>query len=483
MIRATLSLLIIAGSLLITACETLPSKPQTPCQGFVDSLQQAIEQHTYFDPSLVRIPDRPFLRSNRFLASFAGDPLNASAYQAWQNELRELGVTALITEAQRLPDDVQRALLSNSKSSNLADRIHDCSRQQMTAPRITPGQTQVADSYSTTQRFFGIYPLLSRLAQSSIEEYRESMTTKVAQGPARNFANSTNYQPSSNGLKQSPPANTIASWLINSATQHPLGIPKLKPEQTQHLFRKFAPELVIEKKSQHDQIGALQFTQDSNQLTIVRDQPTLYTFTSYTRWNNQILLQLNYSFWFSQRPPQESWDIYAGNLDGIIWRVTLNDNGTPLLYDSIHQCGCYHKLFLPEGTEHQLDFVEGDKPLAFSLPYQAANIDRLQLKIEASTHYLIAVTKTTGNTASNTYQLKDYSDQLALMASNQRESAFGASGIIEQSARLERWLLWPLGVPSAGAMRQSGLHAIAFVGKRHFDDAYLLDEFGIAKSD
>jgi hypothetical protein len=41
--------------------------------------------------------------------------------------------------------------------------------------------------------------------------------------------------------------------------------------------------------------------------------------------------------------------------------------------------------------------------------------------------------------------------------------------------RLESWLFWPMGIERAGAMRQWGRHATAFVGRRHFDDARLLE--------
>ena len=43
------------------------------------------------------------------------------------------------------------------------------------------------------------------------------------------------------------------------------------------------------------------------------------------------------------------------------------------------------------------------------------------------------------------------------------------------SARAERFLFWPMGIASAGAMRQWGRHATAFVGRRHFDDADLFE--------
>jgi hypothetical protein len=54
-------------------------------------------------------------------------------------------------------------------------------------------------------------------------------------------------------------------------------------------------------------------------------------------------------------------------------------------------------------------------------------------------------------------------------------SAFESDGLIPSTRRPERFLLWPLGVSSPGAMRQWGTHAIAFIGKRHFDDPDLLD--------
>ena len=54
-------------------------------------------------------------------------------------------------------------------------------------------------------------------------------------------------------------------------------------------------------------------------------------------------------------------------------------------------------------------------------------------------------------------------------------SLYGPSGLVAGTERGERFLFWPMGIASAGAMRQWGHHATAFVGRRHFDDADLLD--------
>jgi hypothetical protein len=58
-------------------------------------------------------------------------------------------------------------------------------------------------------------------------------------------------------------------------------------------------------------------------------------------------------------------------------------------------------------------------------------------------------------------------------------SLFAGNAIVAGSQRSERWLLWPTGVLSPGAMRQWGNHATAFIGRRHFDDPYLLENFFI----
>ena len=52
---------------------------------------------------------------------------------------------------------------------------------------------------------------------------------------------------------------------------------------------------------------------------------------------------------------------------------------------------------------------------------------------------------------------------------------FGPDGLVAGSERAERFFFWPMGIASAGAMRQWGHHATAFVGRSHFDDADLIE--------
>jgi hypothetical protein len=56
-------------------------------------------------------------------------------------------------------------------------------------------------------------------------------------------------------------------------------------------------------------------------------------------------------------------------------------------------------------------------------------------------------------------------------------SLYQPDGLVAGSARGERFFFWPMGIESAGQMRQWGHHATAFVGRRHFDDAYLIEKY------
>ncbi len=71
----------------------------------------------------------------------------------------------------------------------------------------------------------------------------------------------------------------------------------------------------------------------------------VYVAPRTTRYGEQVLLQLTYTIWFPERPPEGAFDALAGRLDGLVWRVTLAPDGEPLLFDSIHPCGCFHQFF------------------------------------------------------------------------------------------------------------------------------------------
>jgi hypothetical protein len=103
---------------------------------------------------------------------------------------------------------------------------------------------------------------------------------------------------------------------------------------------------------------------------------------------------------------------------------------------------------------------------------------RMVLHIGSGHHYLRALSVTNMDAFSqNRYELAPMDALRSLpLATGGTRSLYDPTGIVAGTERRERFLLWPMGVPSAGAMRQWGTHATAFVGRRHFDDPYLMDK-------
>jgi len=96
--------------------------------------------------------------------------------------------------------------------------------------------------------------------------------------------------------------------------------------------------------------------------------------------------------------------------------------------------------------------------------------------VQARTHYLRNVSLSE-STEGKEYRFAEYDELRTLpLSEGGSRSIFGPDGLIEGTERGERFLFWPMGIASAGAMRQSGTQATAFVGRRHFDDADILEK-------
>jgi hypothetical protein len=236
--------------------------------------------------------------------------------------------------------------------------------------------------------------------------------------------------------------------------------------------------LEIDVVAPHDQPGALVLDGDDRPV-VDPSVPVAYTRVAHALVDGKPHLQLVYTFWFSERPPRHWFDPLAGHIDGLIWRVTLGRDGTPLVYDSIHPCGCYHVFFPTErvvarARTHSLD--EGlFAPQEVRSPVGG---EAVVVRIESGTHYIQRVWTERIGGEPHRYQLDD-ERRLGMLPrpGGGTRSAYRSDGLIAGSERSERLFFWPMGIESAGQMRQWGHHATAFVGRRHFDDPLLVDSY------
>jgi hypothetical protein len=258
---------------------------------------------------------------------------------------------------------------------------------------------------------------------------------------------------------------------------NPLAIPEPDAADTERLFAAFAPVWVVDERDENDRIGTLVLSEDAR-ASVDTVRPVAYRRLAHTRYRDQVLLQLVYSVWLPARPKTSGLDLLGGHLDGVVWRMTLGPDGTPLVYDSIHSCGCYHQFFptpraqllAPQDTLDEQAFVPQHLP--------AVEIgSRVEVRLETGTHYIQRVLTGTGMDGIDYVFAAD--DELRSLPhpAGGRRSAFRADGIVPGSERGERYVFWPMGVREPGAMREWGRHATAFVGRRHFDEARLMQRY------
>jgi hypothetical protein len=206
-------------------------------------------------------------------------------------------------------------------------------------------------------------------------------------------------------------------------------------------------------------------------------EPVVYFQLAHARYGEQVLLQLVYTIWFAERPARSATDLLSGRLDALVWRVTLAPDGEPLIHDSMHGCGCYHEFFpTPRARPRPApDALEEWAFIPQSLP-RFGEGERALLHIASGTHYLERVSLVRGTDSLTRYVMRGYDELRSLNDfSGGQRSAFGPDGLIAGTERRERFVFWPMGIASPGAMRQWGRHATAFVGRRHFDDADLIE--------
>jgi hypothetical protein len=329
----------------------------------------------------------------------------------------------------------------------------------------------VPDDYADWKRTVGAYPAVSLAFFEFAKGWQNeaaAMFQRTASGPIEQ-QNLIRYQPPDNAV----PAQRIASIVANAETDA-LGIPQFSDRDREVLLATFAPVFELETTGEFDRFGPLQWRAGETPEVDV-SRPTAYRRIAFTRYSGRTLVQLVYMIWFPERPQSSSLDPVSGKLDGIVFRVTLDQSGHPLVYDSIHLCGCYH-MFFPTPRVRPIPPPDPKVEWAF-VPRTLPTIEapqRVLVRVTTRNHYLTDVRPDAGGHGV-IYTMADDGELRTLPTADGTRSAFGPSGIVPGTDRVERLVTWPLGIESAGAMREWGRHATALVGRRQFDDADLIE--------
>jgi hypothetical protein len=405
-------------------------------------LNEAIDRMDARDAQEHRLAGFPYLRVNRFVASFRDaartDPV---ARDALFKGMAALDLHARQFEIANLPPEVRTALG--------ALQLDTCSAALVQFDRSTPERAtaildlaQVPDAYAEWKRALGLYTLTSVPFRWGVRQWEDSTR--------RTFASS--------------PEVSLQRWT--------------PPPADAALITRHAPVFEIDARTPDDHFGAPHWM--ANSVRIDTQTPVVFTHVTHTRFEGQTLPQLVYTLWFPSRPRDGPFDLLAGHLDALTVRLTLDHDGEILIADSIHACGCYH-LFFPSSRLRERPPPNADEEWAFSpasLPTIKAG-QRLAFRVASGTHYLSGIGAAAFDATVQTRYALQPADGLRSMPLPEgagRRSLYGADGFVAGTERGERFLFWPMGIASPGAMRQWGHHATAFVGRRHFDDVDLVEK-------
>lgn len=475
--------------LVLAGCSTAPSRPAAPpeahaCLAFLNMSDDTVRQAGMGDAQATRVPGFPYLRIDRFLASFAGDDLSPAGLQMWIGQMRQLDLAGRAKEYRALSAAQRTRLDSGAPTAeDLWQRARACGarlqRLDMEDGRARTRLLKVArvpSDYVLWQQILGLYPLTSIGVLQGVRRYHseveQTYATPLNQLPVQGRL--VRFMPPTEDL---PLTSSGVAAILQRSADNPLRIPHPDGPERRRLFAAFAPVWEVDVAGDADRLGMPYW---SRRPEVNTRQPVVFTHLSYARFAGEILLQLNYIVWFPARPRTGALDLLGGRLDGIIWRVTLAADGQPLIYDSVHNCGCYHRFFPTPRLRLVRRRVGFEEPV---LVPQRVRLDpsRKVLRIAATSHAVQRVYSASGTpTAASAevgYRFREYDLLRALPIGDGYRSLFGPGGIVPDTERRERCLLWPTGVDSPGAMRQWGRHAVAFVGERYFDAPRLIERY------
>lgn len=475
--RLPFAALLIAA--LLAGCATVGKPPAPPaadpladCRTLYREVDAVIERAEVRDQGPAPVGGFPYLRTTRLLASFRDELTDEARWSAWAGHLAALDAEARALELRNLP-----APAEGRGNDTLGDELDRCRALLLAADVAEPERraalrdaARVPDDYVGWWRVAGLYPFTAPIVAANIAawhaETREVFATPLAELPVAGEL--VRWAPSSAKSTLDTPLDAAQVSEILHRSLDPLGIPLPAAADLDRLFDTFAPVWEVDVADDDDRIGMLR--RDNGPVVDVA-RPTLYRKISHTRFGDRVLLQLNYIVWFPARPGD---DIYAGRLDGIDWRVTLGPDGEPWLFDAIHNCGCYHEFFPSKHLR-----LRGDLPAFYFepplLPQPAPEQRPLVLRIAHRTHFIQRLYHDAPPLAAQPMAWEEYDALRSLPAGDGYRSLFGEHGLIAGTQRPERFILWPMGIRSPGAMRQWGRHATAFVGRRHFDDPFLIE--------
>ncbi len=427
------------------------------------------------------VPGFPYLRTNRFLTSLRERLETREAEEEWIRWMQELDLEAREKEIRNLPEDDFASVTERSVTARdpVRDRMAFCSDELLQNDQSRAGfftavraAASVPDEYSLFLRIAGLYPIAAlpviALTQRKRGKFTDWFESDLDALPLD--GNVIAYAP-----PPSPPLGKSLRRWFKDLGRGSLMVPRLSEDQEKELASLLAPVFFQDVAATYDRPGRVVWK--DGEVNIDPRAPTVYHYLSHAFFQGEPVLQLNYVWWYSGRSgPNSPW-IERGHLDGLTLRITFDPAGDPFMADLMNNCGCYH-LFAParERTVRRVPKTLGLDPFAPQQLPETFPGARLGVRVSSGWHQVQRLFAREMPPDAIRYQLVPYDILEMLPRENGRtESIFDSRGIVKGTQRIEPLLLFPMGVPRVGSMRQRGHHAVELVGRAHFDDPDFFD--------
>ncbi len=477
--------------MLLAGCAAIYPRPFQGREGrpgppvrFFKALDQAVEAHQVNDASTHTVFGFPYLSVDRFLAALSPDIKNNEQRSEWLDLLMKSSAASRGKEIQNLPEPeisrLARRFNLTADREALKAHLQESATRLFEFDRNRPGFFEAVqsaagypDEYITAYRIFGLYPLVALPVAYLTNRVRADFQTWFTM-PIQDLPVTGELIAFAPGARAGRSRGELLKPLKNQ--KNSLGMPMLSDGQVKELADHFAPVIFQDVSGPHDRPG--QVVWKENRVDVDPTQPTVYYYPSYSRYRGETVFQMNYAAWYSDRKGPEAPWIEHGHFDGVTIRMTFLPDGAPYMVDIMNNCGCYH-LFVPDRkfVKHPVS-----KPMALDpfvpqwLPPEFPD-RRLAVRVNSGWHQIQRVSTTEPAIESTTYQLLPYRTLETLPhADGRTESIFNARGIGKNSERIEPLLLFSMGIPDVGSMRQRGRHAITLLGRAHFSDPDFIDQ-------
>ena len=172
-----------------TAAPSAPLSSIAECAALFQEVDTAIARAGHRDAGPVAVKGFPWLRANRFLASFAEDALQQESFEAWVERLGRLDSRARELELRN-----HGAIVAGMGPERLQVQLDRCrvplQENLLREPELRAQlkmAVQVPDDYVTAWRIAGLYPLTAPFVSLGVnrwhEETRETFDTAPEELP------------------------------------------------------------------------------------------------------------------------------------------------------------------------------------------------------------------------------------------------------------------------------------------------------------